>query len=465
MAHFGFTRFCLLGYFLILLNGFLLSFFALSSLAHGEDLPELPVRPHLVLDVASEKIISHNLAFERWAPASLTKMMSAYTIFKALDLKHLDMKSPVRVSEEALAQPPSKMGLPIGTILNIETALKIIMVKSANDISVALAQAISGSEEQFVSLMNSHARRLGMTDTHFTNPHGLHDPDQYTSARDMAVLALQLTKEFPQYADFFDIPAIRFGNRRLRNHNALLRLFDGTNGMKTGYVCASGFNVVVRTKRDDRMLIAIVLGGGSGLTRNIRAARLLKEAFDTSVDNAMPFSQFIDVPANSNEPHDITPQLCPYKYSVEVKPDIRPKDAPKANEFDAIDTRIIVPEKDQTTDPVKELASLELKLLPTKRPEFKLFSQVIEEAEAEKVDEADKKQEVPEQLDYASYLKQQAKLYFAPVDNLREDVQLKQGNATGLNPNGIKHTNGEKYLPPIPVPIKRPLLDLNASTE
>ncbi len=263
--------------------------FISNTAAHADDLRKQPKRPHLVVDMNTGEVLSHELAFARWAPASLTKMMTAYTVFRTLQLQSITMDSPVRISEHAISQPPSKMGFPVGTILNIETALKIIMVKSANDISVALAESTSGSEEQFVALMNSHARRLGMIDSHFVNPHGLHDAKQFTSARDMALLTLQLTKEFPQFANFFNIPAIRFGNRRLRNHNALLRLFDGTNGMKTGYVCASGFNVAVRVKRNKRNLVAIVFGEKSGLRRNLKAARLLQENFGKKPDATINF--------------------------------------------------------------------------------------------------------------------------------------------------------------------------------
>ena len=254
--------------------------------AWAKDLSPPPQRPHLLVDISNGKVLSGELETARWAPASLTKMMTAYTVFRALELQHLEMNSPVRISEHALSQPPTKMGFPIGTILTIETALKIILVKSANDVSVALAESVGGSEDNFVQLMNSHARRLGMTDSQFTNPHGLHDGMQFTSAYDMARLTIGLTKEFPQYADFFDIPAVRVGRRRLRNHNALVRLFEGTTGMKTGYVCASGYNVVVRTTRNDRTLVAVIMGAKGGLSRNVDAAMLLTDGFAGKFDGS-----------------------------------------------------------------------------------------------------------------------------------------------------------------------------------
>lgn len=429
------------------------------SLAGDDDLA-VPKRPHLVMDIDTGEVLSQEMAFARWAPASLTKMMTAYTIFRTLELGHLEMNSPVRISQEAIAQPPSKMGFPVGTILTIETALKIIMVKSANDVSVALAQATSGTEEQFVSLMNSHARRLGMTDSHFTNPHGLHEPEQYTSARDMAVLSLQLTKEFPQYARFFDIPAIRFDRRRLRNHNALLRQFDGTNGMKTGYVCASGFNVVVRTQRNDRRLLAIVMGGDSGFDRNIKAAMLLKYAFENKPSENTHFDALIDPnPKNLKVPFDITNRVCPFKYSALGSPGKRPLDAPKANEFDRIDTRLfIADDQDKVVSSDKPVLAK-----PEKRPAF--TSQAVDLASKahEQSFEVDlQNDEISEEASNQTSpptRRELAQLYYSPASNLREDVRINLGGATGLNPHGIKHTDGGVYVAPIPVPIQRPAPD------
>ena len=432
----------------------------------AEDLGALPKRPHIVLDAKSGKILSHELAFARWAPASLTKMMTAYTVFRTLDLQSISMNSPVRISEEAISQPPSKMGFPVGTILNIETALKIIMVKSANDISVALAEATSGTETQFVALMNAHARRLGMIDSNFTNPHGLHDEAQYTSARDMALLTLQLTKEFPQYAEFFNIPAIRFGRRRLRNHNALVRLFDGTNGMKTGYVCASGYNVAVRTTRDEKTLIAIVLGERSSFTRNIKAAKLLKQGFENGKENTLDLKSFTDTSFNSKEPYDITKTICPRKYAALGSPKVRPPDAPSPQDFDGIDTQIIVPEGGFP------VASIDLANppLPQKKPtvvgnaitaRVSTGHETASELVKQSADEVVKKA-----IELSSLsAKQQSEIYFQPVDNLREDVRIELGGGVGPNPFGIKHTQGNLYQPPIPVPIKRPALDSESPSE
>jgi D-alanyl-D-alanine carboxypeptidase len=239
--------------------------------------------PHIVVDIASGKIVSREDAFDRWYPASLTKLMTVYTVFKEIEKGRISMLSPVRVSAHALAQPPSKMGFRKGTVMNIDTAIKILMVKSANDISVALAESVAGSEQAFVRLMNTYAKSLGLHGSQFANPHGLFNAGQYTTARDMAVLALALRREFPQHAGYFRIPAIKHGKNVLRNHNALLQRFRGTTGMKTGYICESGLNMVATAKRGGKELLAVVLGGPSGQERNVRAASLLSTGFRKSL--------------------------------------------------------------------------------------------------------------------------------------------------------------------------------------
>ena len=299
---------------------------AVSMLGAKANAIDEEIAPQILIDLDRREVLAHENAFRRWPPASLTKMMTAYVVFRAIKLQQVALNSPVRISNEALAEPPSKMGFPVGTVLTIDNALKIIMVKSANDISVAIAEAISGNEYKFVQLMNAHARRLGMHDTNFVNPNGLPEEGQYTTARDFAVLTFALTHEFPEFRSYFNIPAIRIGNRRLRNHNALLERFDGTTGMKTGYVCASGSNVVVRTERDGRRLAAVILGGRSGLVRNVRAAKLLQEGFDGLYDEiAVPFKSFRSLDPVDPERADITRVICPKKYAGMRKQKSKPK--------------------------------------------------------------------------------------------------------------------------------------------
>jgi D-alanyl-D-alanine carboxypeptidase len=282
-------------------------FFAIGVLAthsHAAD-----TNPWILVDAKSGELIAHHQPTRPWHPASITKLMTAYTVFREIKKGHIDLASPVRMSKLASSRPPSKMGFPIGTIFNVDNALKIIMVKSANDVAVALAESARGSHKAFVGAMNDNAARLDMTGSHFTNPHGLHSIDQVTTARDMALLTLAIQNEFPQYAGYFKIPAIRFGKRRMRNHNRLMFSFPGVTGMKTGYTCPSGMNVVARAKRGNRELITVVLGGYSGLRRNALAAKLLDFGFDEQV-------------IYSNRPHvrDLKTTMKQYAVPANLRP-------------------------------------------------------------------------------------------------------------------------------------------------
>lgn len=238
--------------------------------------------PHLVVDLKTGKVISQEQAFDRWYPASLTKLMTTYVALAEVAKGRLTLQSPVMISQNAANEAPSRIGLGSGAVVTLDAAIKILMVKSANDMATAIAESIAGSETAFVELMNVHARALGMADSHFVNAHGLHNEGQYTTARDLAVLAMRLRKDYPSAAHYFGIPAIAVGGRNIANHNQLLFRFDGATGMKTGFVCSSGLNVVVTAKRGPRELLAVVLGGPTGQERNVRAARLLTEGFATN---------------------------------------------------------------------------------------------------------------------------------------------------------------------------------------
>ena len=236
---------------------------------------------YVVVDAASGAVLAEKNMFQAWYPASITKLMTAYVTFRAMREGRIGPDSPVKITQNAASRPPSKMGFKVGTVLTVDTALKIIIVKSANDIAVALGEAVGGgSEGRFVDMMNAEARRLGMVATHFENPHGLPDDAQVTSARDMAVLARALLAEFPEHRDLFRITALQLGKRTIRTHNHLLERFRGTDGMKTGFICNSGFNVVTTTTRNGRTLIAVVLGAYTSVERNEFAAKLLTEAFE-----------------------------------------------------------------------------------------------------------------------------------------------------------------------------------------
>ncbi|MGH6865123.1 MAG: D-alanyl-D-alanine carboxypeptidase family protein [Methyloceanibacter sp.] len=246
----------------------------------------------------------------QWFPASLTKLMTAYVAFHALRDGEVTPDTKVTCSKHASVQAPTRLGLPVGGSITLDVALKVIIVKSANDVSVMIAEAVAGSEEAFVKRMNEAAKRLGMTQTQFANPNGLPDERQYTSARDLARLARAIIVEFPEHAGIFAEQEVQVGQKQLRTHNGLLRTFQGADGMKTGFICDSGFNVVASATRDGRKLVAVVLGEPSTATRNIRAAELLengfkryfwKSLFGTSLDGLAMQASLSDGPVHLRE--------------------------------------------------------------------------------------------------------------------------------------------------------------------
>jgi D-alanyl-D-alanine carboxypeptidase len=235
--------------------------------------------PALLFDATDGKILYAEEMDDQWHPASLTKIMTAYLAFKAIKAGKLRMDDKVICSELANKQPPSKIGLPIGGELTVETALQALIIKSANDVAVMLAEKISGSELQFVADMNATARDLGMTRTTFSNANGLPAVGQVTTARDLAKLARAVATEYPEYAEYWAMTQMRIGKIRLGSHNGLLKTFEGADGLKTGFICDSGFNVVASATRNGRRLMAVVLGEPSGGDRNVRAASLLEHGF------------------------------------------------------------------------------------------------------------------------------------------------------------------------------------------
>ncbi len=237
------------------------------------------VGPTIVVDVASGQVLQADRAGTPWLPASLTKMMTAYVALSQVRQGRVSMNTGLTVSQRAARATPSKMGFRPGTVVTIDNALKIIMVKSANDVSVTIAEGLGGSVENFAAMMNAEARRLGMTATRFVNPNGLPATGQQTSARDMAVLARALMREFPEQSLLWRMPAIRYGNRVMRNHNHLIGRYPGADGFKTGFTCASGFNVVATATRGGRQLIVVVLGATSARGRAETAAGLFERHF------------------------------------------------------------------------------------------------------------------------------------------------------------------------------------------
>lgn len=235
--------------------------------------------PSILVDLATGQVLAQEDAFKPSYPASLTKLMTAYVAFRAVQAGELQLDSPIEVTTEATKEPPSKMGYAAGSVLTLDNAIKILMVKSANDVATAMAINIGGSESAFAQRMNDEARRLGMTQSHFVNAHGLHSDEQYTSARDLAVLAIALRRDFPQHADYFKLDALADGQNIMENHNTLMGRFEGADGMKTGYTCPAGFNLVASATQQGRSLLAVVIGEFSPEERADKAADLMGNAF------------------------------------------------------------------------------------------------------------------------------------------------------------------------------------------
>jgi D-alanyl-D-alanine carboxypeptidase len=236
----------------------------------------------LVIDAESGKVLyAHNAGYP-WYPASVTKLMTAYVTLRAVNEGRLNLDTPLVVSTNAAAQSPVKMGFAVGTVVTVENALKMLMVKSANDMAVVLAEGVAGSIEGFADEMNATARRLGMIQSSFVNPNGLPADDQMTSARDLAILARAILRDLPEYDYYWHLPGIRMGKTVRWNYNTLLGRYPGADGMKTGFICASGFNLVASATRNGRRLIAVVLGAPSSAGRALKAAQLLERGFNTN---------------------------------------------------------------------------------------------------------------------------------------------------------------------------------------
>jgi D-alanyl-D-alanine carboxypeptidase len=253
----------------------------------------------LVVEADTGKVLQAENATYPWYPASVTKLMTAYVALKAVKEGRISLDTLLTVSSVAASQSPSKMGLRPGTQITVDNALKMMLVKSANDMAVVLAEGVGGSIDGFSAQMNQAAQRLGMTQTTYVNPNGLPADGQITSARDLAILARAIIRDLPEYEYFVHIPSIRFGRRVTQNFNKLIGRYPGADGFKTGFICASGFNLVASATRNGKRLIAVVLGASSGQMRAVRAAQLLERGFASNtlswlrpslgtVDNLVP---------------------------------------------------------------------------------------------------------------------------------------------------------------------------------
>lgn len=228
-----------------------------------------------VYDANKGKVLYESNADEPRYPASLTKMMTLYMLFDAMDAGKLTLSTPMKVSSRAAAMPPSKLYLKPGSTISAEDAILALVTKSANDVAVVIAEHLAGSETDFARQMTQKAHALGMDRTTFANASGLPNLRQRTTARDMARLGLSLRENHPRSFRYFSTRTFRYGSSVYRNHNRLLGRVGGVNGIKTGYISASGFNLVTNVEKDDRHLVAVVLGGKTGRSRDDHMAALI----------------------------------------------------------------------------------------------------------------------------------------------------------------------------------------------
>ena len=252
----------------------------LAAPAQAARIPTLGKDAAIVVDGLSGRVLYERNAYEIRYPASLTKMMTLYLLFEAFDTGKLTFESELPTSSFAASQSPTKLNLRRGETIPAKTAMEALIVRSANDVAVVVAEALGGTEEGFARLMTQKAGELGMLNTHFANASGLPDAKQISTAADMALLGRRLAYDFPEYYPFLALTEFRFKGHTYRGHNTLLGSFEGTDGIKTGYIRASGFNLVTSAVRGNKHLVGVVMGGTTAARRDDEMKRLLETAFD-----------------------------------------------------------------------------------------------------------------------------------------------------------------------------------------
>jgi len=273
-----------------------------GSPASAQSLYNQPKYAAIVVDAASGEVLYARRADQPRYPASITKVMTAYLVFEAIATGRLSLTDPVPISRHAASQPPSKLGLRPGDSLTVEQAIQVIATRSANDIAVALAEKVGGTEARFAALMTLRAQELGMTGTRFLNASGLPDTRQISTARDLAILSRSVLRDFPQYYHYFGQTSISFRGQTINGHNRLLTRMPGFDGGKTGFTNASGYNLAGSAVRDGRRLLAVVLGGNSTAARDENMEELLLAGFDVLAQREA--GRKITIAANMREPDD-----------------------------------------------------------------------------------------------------------------------------------------------------------------
>ncbi len=233
----------------------------------------------IVMDADTGMVLHSQHADKKRHPASLTKMMTLLMTFDALKDGRLRLKDRIRISRHAASMVPSKLDLPAGSSIRVKDAIEALVTKSANDIAVALAERLGGTENRFALQMTHRAKEIGMMNTYFKNASGLHHPDQVSTARDMAKMGRYLINNYPEYYRYFSLQQFTYNGKTYKNHNKMLSTYEGLDGIKTGYINASGFNLVASAKRGNDRIIGVVFGGRTSKTRNNHMKELLDHGF------------------------------------------------------------------------------------------------------------------------------------------------------------------------------------------
>jgi D-alanyl-D-alanine carboxypeptidase len=237
----------------------------------------------IAVDARTGKILFGSAIDGQRHPASLTKVMTLYLLFEDLKADRIKLTSDLKVSQRAASMQPSKLGLKPGSTISVEDAIKALVTRSANDVAATIGENLEGNEANFAARMTRKARAIGMPKTTFKNASGLPNPAQVTTARDMATLSLRIQRDFPQYYPYFRITSFTYKGQTIRTHNRLLGRYQGTDGIKTGYIAASGFNLTTSAKRGDKRIVGVVMGSSSGGARNTYMMKMLDVAFPKCV--------------------------------------------------------------------------------------------------------------------------------------------------------------------------------------
>lgn len=277
-----------------------------SKVRQRGDLPPVgahPIYESIVIDASTGRVLHQVNADTQSYPASLTKMMTLYMLFDALNKGKVHLDTPIMISAHAASMAPSRLDLAPGSTIAVEQAIYAVVTKSANDVAVAIGEHLGGgSEDRFCEMMTARAHAIGMTRSHFANASGLPNKAQLSTARDMAILGKRLMTEFPQYFPYFSHTEFPYRGQMIRTHNHLLENYDGADGIKTGYTAASGFNLVASARRGDTRLITVVFGGTSAKGRDMHVAALMDAGFTVMTNNPTMIAS-----AQSVDPFPATP--------------------------------------------------------------------------------------------------------------------------------------------------------------